>query len=226
MSKFSSKALCWGAVFLGSAGLSGCQFMPQKDADVTCECAKNSGDDESENGASVVGNIPDPEPTASIFGPKAEVPEPKSVLEDLELSIGFISGSDLSDTATMLLQEVMASEQFAQGKVITLRGHSDAGGDDATNMRVSLARAEVVRDWFVGQGVAPERIRMIAFGEQNPVASNALPNGDPDEVGRASNRRVEILIAASDETVNSSEEAVADEETSVAVDQPQAQPQP
>ena len=33
------------------------------------------------------------------------------------------------------------------------------------------------------------------MGEQNPIAPNALPDGSPNEAGRASNRRVEIDIS-------------------------------
>ena len=36
---------------------------------------------------------------------------------------------------------------------------------------------------------------MIAVGEQNPIAPNALPDGEPNEPGRARNRRVELEIA-------------------------------
>jgi OOP family OmpA-OmpF porin len=61
-------------------------------------------------------------------------------------------------------------------------------------MWASLARAEAVRDWLVENGVAEDRIRTIAFGEQNPIAPNARPDGTPDEDGRAANRRVEIEV--------------------------------
>ena len=73
-------------------------------------------------------------------------------------------------------------------------GHSDAGGSDQVNLRVSLERAEAVRDYLVGQGADEKRIRVIAFGSQNPVEPNALPDGSPNEAGRAANRRVEVTI--------------------------------
>jgi OOP family OmpA-OmpF porin len=43
--------------------------------------------------------------------------------------------------------------------------------------------------------VAEDRIEIVAFGEQNPVAPNALPDGTPNDEGRAKNRRVEIRVA-------------------------------
>jgi len=36
---------------------------------------------------------------------------------------------------------------------------------------------------------------IVAFGEQNPIAPNALPDGTPDLAGRAKNRRVELAVA-------------------------------
>ena len=71
--------------------------------------------------------------------------------------------------------------------------------------RASRARAEAVRDWLVDSGVDEARISLIAFGEQNPVAPNARPDGSPDPVGRAANRRVEIEVR--------SENAEPEEET-------------
>ena len=62
-----------------------------------------------------------------------------------------------------------------------------------------------MRDWLVDSGVDEARISLIAFGEQNPVAPNARPDGSPDPVGRAANRRVEIEVR--------SENAEAEEET-------------
>ena len=54
--------------------------------------------------------------------------------------------------------------------------------------------AEAVRDWLVENGVEASRISVIAFGEQNPAAPNALPDGSPNEEGRLANRRVEIEV--------------------------------
>ena len=65
-------------------------------------------------------------------------------------------------------------------------------------MRASQERAEAVRDWMIENGIADERITIIAFGEQNPAAPNALPDGSPNEEGRAANRRVEIEVATSE----------------------------
>ena len=132
----------------------------------------------------------------SIFRPEFQV-EPIDSLsppESLETRIIFPDGAQLSQEARAELATVLASPQVTGGGAIVLRGHSDSGGSDDVNMRASRARAEAVRDWLVENGVEASRISVIAFGEQNPAAPNALPDGSPNEEGRLANRRVEIEV--------------------------------
>ena len=160
----------------------------------------------------VVTPAPDGEPV-SILRPDVELEVPVEPLEPLDATLSFAEGGrELGEDALTALEQVVSSEQFAQGGAITLRGHSDSGGSDDANMRASLARAEAVRDWLVENGAEPERITVIAFGEQNPVEPNALPDGSPNEEGRAANRRVEISIAVdADGEVDATETAPAGE---------------
>ncbi len=58
-----------------------------------------------------------------------------------------------------------------------------------TNWELSSARAAAIVKWLVGKGVAPERLAAVGYGEFQPVAPN------DNEVGRAQNRRVAVMIA-------------------------------
>ncbi len=147
---------------------------------------------------------PAPQPTEaqadgeprSIFRPEfQEALKTEEVLAPLETRIQFGNDAELSEAAMAELATVARSPQMARGGAVILRGHSDAGGSDEANLRASRARAEAVRDWLVENGVAEDRITIIAFGEQNPIAPNALPNGEPNESGRALNRRVDLTVA-------------------------------
>lgn len=68
-----------------------------------------------------------------------------------------------------------------------IEGHTDSRGSDTHNMRLSLARAESVRQYAIQKGVASSRIEAVGKGESQPEADNAT-----DE-GRAKNRRVLLI---------------------------------
>ena len=158
---------------------------------------------------------PEPTPTEtstdaprSIFQPEFQedsVPDESPIApEPLQETVGFPDGgSEFDDAARIKIETVLASPQLAEGWPIVLRGHSDAGGSDAVNMAASQRRAEKVRDALINGGVAEDRISIIAFGEQNPVEPNALPNGEPNEQGRAANRRVEVTIDSPEDIASS-----------------------
>jgi len=137
-------------------------------------------------------------PAASIIRPDVSADAEREVVEvpePLAATVGFPDGgSKLAPEAVGVLQDVMKSKQLTQGWPIVLRGHTDSAGNDSGNLIASRRRAEEVAGWLVDQGVAQERIEVIAMGEQRPIAPNAKLDGTPDEVGRARNRRVEIWI--------------------------------
>jgi chemotaxis protein MotB len=58
-----------------------------------------------------------------------------------------------------------------------------------TNWELSAARAAAIVKWLVTQGVQPERLAAVGYGEFQPVSSNNT------EAGRAQNRRVAVMIA-------------------------------
>ena len=152
-----------------------------------------------------------PEPVSILRPDIAPPATPEVPLEPLEVTVGFPEGGmELDAAATAVLEEVVNSEQVATGAPLVLRSHTDSGGSDAGNLRASEKRGKAVKQWLVDQGIAPERITVIAFGEQNPVAPNALPDGSPNEQGRQLNRRVEIaVIPVPDETVSDDDTAAA-----------------
>ena len=150
---------------------------------------------------------PAPEPTAaasgegkSIFRPEFQVDAKDGAQPvapaSLDTTIRFEDGVELGEQALADLATIAQSPQAAMDWPITLRGHSDSGGDDASNLAASIERAEAVRDFLVESGIDAARITIIGFGEQNPVAPNALPDGTPNERGRAANRRVDIHIGS------------------------------
>jgi outer membrane protein OmpA-like peptidoglycan-associated protein len=72
---------------------------------------------------------------------------------------------------------------------IEVKGFTDSTGKVAYNEALSLRRAEAVRKVLTQHGVKDAQVMAIGMGQQEPVASNATPEG------RAKNRRVELHIA-------------------------------
>ena len=73
--------------------------------------------------------------------------------------------------------------------LIDINGHTDSTGSQAYNQGLSERRAMSVAGYLNSQGVDPRRVSAVGFGPNQPVASNATPDG------RAQNRRVEIQIS-------------------------------
>jgi len=98
-----------------------------------------------------------------------------------------------SDAATIraesraVLDEVAKLLAAEPSWKLLIEGHTDAQGEEAHNQRLSETRAAAVRDALVGRGVSAARLRAVGFGESRPVSDNAT------EVGRAQNRRVELV---------------------------------
>lgn len=73
-----------------------------------------------------------------------------------------------------------------------IEGHASAEGSAEYNLRLSQRRAEAVRDALVAGGLQAGRMRVLALGESDPIASN----DDPE--GRIQNRRVVIIVTPGD----------------------------
>ncbi len=69
-----------------------------------------------------------------------------------------------------------------------IEGHTDSSGSAPLNRRLSGQRAAAVRDWFMQQGIAEDRLSARGLGADRPVADNATA------AGREVNRRVEVWL--------------------------------
>lgn len=65
-----------------------------------------------------------------------------------------------------------------------------------SNWELSAARAASVVHMMIDNGVAPARLEVVGYGEQQPVADNAT------EQGRNTNRRVQLVIMAAPEPLD------------------------
>lgn len=71
---------------------------------------------------------------------------------------------------------------------VEIQGHTDSTGSPPYNLKLSQRRADSVRSYLVNSGANPEQLETKGYGQSQPVASNATPQG------RARNRRVVMHV--------------------------------
>lgn len=97
--------------------------------------------------------------------------------------------SALSEDAQSRLARLAADLKADNRNVyLEIQGHTDATGSAEYNQKLGWRRAESVRRYLHAQGVALDRMATISYGEDAPAQPNSTPEG------RASNRRVEIVV--------------------------------
>ncbi|MBS1532441.1 MAG: OmpA family protein [Bacteroidetes bacterium] len=110
---------------------------------------------------------------------------------DSGLLFGAGSAALTPDAQTNLQNLASSLHQNAETNVIII-GHSDNTGTPPQNMAISLKRAQTVKDFLASKGVDPARVTTLGKGDTEPIADNTT------EAGRAQNRRVEVVIIASE----------------------------
>ena len=101
-----------------------------------------------------------------------------------------VNKAEISDEAKAMIDEAVAPLVKAnRGVFFEIEGHTDSTGDASYNFRLGEERAMAVRDYIAKtHAVALNRLNVISYGEDKPVAENKTR----DE--RAQNRRVVIRI--------------------------------
>lgn len=107
----------------------------------------------------------------------------------------FLSGGvDLRAEAVKGLDEIIQIIQSQYpGSRLIIASHTDdslprQNSLSRSNQQLSATRGEAVRKHLVFRGISNQRIQVVGYGSDYPIASNELPGG------RAQNRRVQIII--------------------------------
>jgi uncharacterized surface protein with fasciclin (FAS1) repeats/outer membrane protein OmpA-like peptidoglycan-associated protein len=108
--------------------------------------------------------------------------------------IQFAPGSaDIQPASAATLDRVAVVATECAGVVITVEGHTDSDGADATNQSLSERRAQAVLDALVQRGVPEGQLASQGFGETQLLPAGAQP-GSEDKVA---SRRVEFQVVVS-----------------------------
>ncbi|HER00705.1 MAG TPA: OmpA family protein [candidate division Zixibacteria bacterium] len=85
------------------------------------------------------------------------------------------------------LDKVVESLKALPHVKLEVAGHTDISGSYDNNVELSQRRAEAVRDYFIEQGIDPERLIAKGYGPDKPKYDNSTLEG------RRKNRRVELI---------------------------------
>ncbi len=97
-----------------------------------------------------------------------------------------------SDIKPMYNDEIKQVADFMKAHPeakVMIQGHTDNVGSEASNIALSQARANSVKDYLVEKfGIAGDRLQAMGYGPNKPIATNATAEG------RQKNRRVEAVV--------------------------------
>lgn len=100
---------------------------------------------------------------------------------EIKESVFFDTGKAIIQTRSfkMLDQLARVIQQHPEIEKIVIEGHSDNVGDADANRRLSLARAESVKDYLVNRGVEASRLEARGYGPDRPLMSNRRVSWGP-----------------------------------------------
>jgi len=168
----------------GTVANNGCPVVVDTDGDkvpdIVDKCPKVFG---------VIDNGGCPE-VKTLVADSEKAIEVEKTLESYAKVINFSSGkaSFTSETYDALKAIQAILNEYPKAK-FDINGYTDSVGSERSNQLLSEERAIAVKVYFIEKGITASRLNATGFGEANPIATNATPDG------RRTNRRVEIKVA-------------------------------
>lgn len=106
----------------------------------------------------------------------------------VNLYINFDVGkSEIRPESELTIREIAKALTEDRALELIIEGHTDNQGSVNSNKTLSQRRAASVRDYLLKMGIETERLTVIGYGSDFPIADNST------EEGRALNRRVALV---------------------------------
>ncbi len=112
----------------------------------------------------------------------------KALSTELRSAGHRVTGSTTTDSKVTELQKLAHMLIDFPNMRVEIQGHTDSKGDDAYNQKLSMKRANVVRDAMVQRGVQANLLSVNHRGEDALLVETA------DGVREPANRRTEITF--------------------------------
>lgn len=131
------------------------------------------------------------EKIARIPGTSVERVAPDVLLVHFDSDLLFaIDSSRLNGESRSSLSRMANVINDYKKTAVVVQGHTDSTGSEGHNQALSVRRASSVEGYLINNGVAPQRITAVGYGETSPRATNST------SYGRQLNRRVDVLLRA------------------------------
>ncbi len=112
-----------------------------------------------------------------------ELKNGKFVTHAIKFDVGK---SVIKPESTPAIKEIQAYLSAHPDQHFEISGHTDSDGDDASNIKLSEARANAVKAMLVSMGIKETQLISKGYGESKPMDSNTTAEG------KTNNRRVEL----------------------------------
>jgi OOP family OmpA-OmpF porin len=167
---------------VGSVDPSGShQVCPGSTTQYTITAAGEGGSRTASTTVSVTAPPPAPEPQVA--------PSPK-VMVFPSAALFAVNKASLTPEGKKKIQEYreQVKEEMSRSEKVIITGHTDSTGTAEYNQKLSIRRAEAVRDYLISIGADASKMEVKGMGMTKPIADNKTAKG------RAQNRRVEVEV--------------------------------
>ncbi len=129
---------------------------------------------------------PTPTPTPAPTPTPTTPTTPAATVADLRIVYFALDSYSLDDAARGVLDANAKLLRDTPDLRVRIEGHCDERGTVEYNMSLGQKRAESVRDYLVGAGVAADHLATISYGKERPAVDGH------DEAAWSKNRRAEF----------------------------------
>ena len=119
---------------------------------------------------------------------------PDELLHLLNIHFAFGSSVIPDGEYPKIIEAARLIKTYYPDKVVTVEGYCDKAGSTTGNIKLSARRAEAVKKMLIEQGIAPEKIQIVARGEETLLTGRTGPGTKGLE-----NRRVVFAIVEAEE---------------------------
>lgn len=187
---------------LSAVALAGCShssmvLLPDEDGghgEVTIRKADGSGGGTIVNEPNMRATLDGSQPTVRPLGAKGLKPEEAALVSALppppkSFTLYFLEGTtEMTAASAPVLDQLRAEIARRPGAEVQVTGHTDTVGSDADNDKLSLKRAEEIRDLLARKGFDRSIMTAVGRGERELK----VPTGD--NISSPINRRVEVIV--------------------------------